>query len=253
MIRASWLADGQVRLLALANPPRNVLDRSLLAALHQELEATAGNRALKAVLLTQDGPHFSYGASVADHACELAPAMLEDFLGVVRALLSLDVPIVAAVRGQCLGGGLELALCATRIVVDKTAVLGVPEIRLGAVAPVASLLLPDRLGQPRAEDLLLSGRTVAAEEALRIGLVDEIAVENSDRAALAWIEKSVLLHSASSLRYAMRAARAGVADRMGRLLPALHRMYVDELRLTADAEEGVRAFVEKRAPRWSDR
>jgi cyclohexa-1,5-dienecarbonyl-CoA hydratase len=178
--------------------------------------------------------------------------MLAKFHGAIRALVACDLPIVAAVRGHCLGGGLELALLATRLVVHPQAQLGQPEIRLGALAPVASVLLPRRIGQARAEDLLCSGRSVDAAAALALGLADEV-VDDPDAEAAAWIRAALVPHSASSLRLATRAARAGLRRDLDELLPRLERLYADELSPTHDAEEGVRAFLEKRAPRWEDR
>ncbi len=240
--------------LRLARPPRNVLDGDALdtlAVLAASVTSPAHAHA-RAILLTADGPNFSVGASVPEHARAHAGAMLHRFHRAVRALLACDLPIVAAVRGHCLGGGLELATLATRIIAHPNAQLGQPEIRLGALAPVASLLLPRRLGQAGAEDLLLSGRSVDAASALALGLVNELS-DGPEIAAAAWIRAALVPHSASSLRLATRAARAGLRRDLDELLPALERLYADVLSPTHDAEEGVRAFADKRAPRWEHR
>ena len=100
--------------------------------------------------------------------------MLRGFRGTLLALFDSSVVFVAAVRGSCLGGGLELASCCNRIFASPDAKLGQPEIALGVFAPVASVLLRERVGRPSAEELCLSGRVVGAEEALEIGLVDRV-------------------------------------------------------------------------------
>lgn len=246
--------DGTIVELQLARPPRNVLDGAALdeLAVHAVAIAGAEHQRARAILVTAAGPNFSVGASVPEHARAHAAAMLARFHGALRALIACDLPIVAAVRGHCLGGGLELVSLAAHLVVHPGAQLGQPEIRLGALAPVASVLLPRRLGQARAEALLCTGRIVDATTAVGLGLADAVA-DDPEATALAWIRAGLAAHSASSLRKATRAARAGLRRDLDELLPALERLYADELSPTHDAEEGVTAFLEKRAPRWEDR
>lgn len=178
--------------------------------------------------------------------------MLPRFHGLIRAMLESRVVCLAAVRGQCLGGGLEVASLCHRVFASPDAKLGQPEIVLGVFAPVASVLLSERIGQPSADDLCLSGRTVPAGDALAMGLVD--AVDDApEEAAQAYAKKYLLRHSASSLRYAVAASRNRWTKRLERELPELERLYLDELMATADAKEGIRAFVEKRTPEWSHR
>ena len=159
---------------------------------------------------------------------------------------------LAAVRGQCLGGGLELAGFCNRLFASPDAKLGQPEIALGVLAPVASVVLAERVGRSRAEDLCLSGRSLTAAEAERIGLVDEIA-EDPTEAALGYAREYLLPRSASSLRIAVRALRSGFAERFRAQLAEVERLYLQELMSTTDALEGLQAFLEKRAPSWSNR
>jgi cyclohexa-1,5-dienecarbonyl-CoA hydratase len=252
VIRAALAEGGQVLEVALAAPPRNVLDGAALRELVAALSLAAGPHC-KVILLHAVGPSFSYGASVAEHAPAQAPGMLAAFDAAVRALLAPSLPIVAAVQGQCLGAGLELVSLASYVIAHLDACLGQPEIRLGALAPVASVVLPRRIGQARAEQLLCSGRVIGAAEALRVGLCDETTGEMPVDVARAWIHACLLPHSASSLRLACRAARAGLLRDLETLLPEMNRLYREELLATADAAEAARAFVEKRAPRWQDR
>jgi len=239
--------------LRLTRPPRNVLDGAALDTVAGlAAEVTAHHRRARALLVTADGPNFSVGASVPEHGRDQAAGMLARFHAAIRALVACDLPLVAAVRGHCLGGGLELVSLAARIVAHPEARLGQPEIRLGALAPVASILLPRRLGQARAEELLCSGQILDGSAALAAGLVSELS-ESPEDAAAGWIRSSLVPHSASSLRLATRAARVGLARDLDQLLPALERLYADELSPTHDAEEGVRAFLDKRSPRWEHR
>jgi cyclohexa-1,5-dienecarbonyl-CoA hydratase len=206
---------------------------------------------LKAIVIEGEGPHFSFGASVEEHLPGKFEPMLRGFHGLFDQMLESSVMTLAAVRGQCLGGGLELAGFCHRVFASADAKLGQPEIVLGVFAPVASVALIERVGRGCAEDLCLSGRSITAEEAARIGLVDEIATDPAE-AALAYAREHLLPRSASSLRLAVRAARAGFAERFRKDLADVERLYIETLMSTSDAVEGLEAFLEKRSPSWSD-
>jgi cyclohexa-1,5-dienecarbonyl-CoA hydratase len=186
---------------------------------------------------------------VEEHLPGQVAGMLRGFHGLFRAIAESGVPVLAAVRGACLGGGLELASFSHRVFAAPGARLGQPEILLGVFAPVASVILAERVGRAHAEDLCLTGRTVGAEEALRMGLVDVLA-DDPAQAALAWARERLLPLSAGSLRIAVRAVRHGLHARLVTDLAQLERLYLDELMQTEDAVEGLHAFLEKRGPRW---
>ena len=248
-VRCEALEDGQVWSLTLDTPKANILDADKVHALRAAFAAAGQEPRLKAILISGAGDHFSFGASVDEHLPERAAGMLSNFHAMFRAMLACAVPAVAVVRGQCLGGALELASFCTRVVAAPDAALGQPEIRLGVFAPVASFFLPERIGRPAAEALCLSGRSIAAQEAKALGLVDEIAADPHE-GALAWVRLNLLPHSAAALRHAQRALRMGLAERFVREVERLERLYLDELMRTHDANEGLRAFLEKRAPIW---
>lgn len=237
--------------LCLARPKANLIDATMIAALDAALKEHASNPRLRAILLEADGPHFSFGASVEEHLPEQCAAMLEGLHGLLIRLLDAPVPVLAAVKGQCLGGGLELACTANSIFAAGDAKFGQPEIKLGVFAPAASCLLPLRIGQPAAEDLLLSGRSVSTPEAAEMGLVQHVD-DDPSAAAVRWFEEQLRPLSASSLRYAVRAARAGELERIRAKLAQVERLYIDELMSSADALEGLTAFMEKRPARWTN-
>jgi cyclohexa-1,5-dienecarbonyl-CoA hydratase len=248
-VRLEKLDDDTIWRIVLATPKANILDMEKSGILSSIFEQAAREPGLKAVVLEGEGQHFSFGASVQEHLPERCAEMLRSFHGLFHRILDASVVTLAAVRGQCLGGGLELAAFCHRVIASPEAQLGQPEIVLGVFAPVASVLLAERMGRGGAEDLLFSGRTLSAEEALRRGLVDEIA-ENPGEAALAYSRRHLAPRSASSLRWAVRAARHGFARRFREELGEVERIYLQEMMSTSDAVEGLRAFLEKRPPQW---
>jgi cyclohexa-1,5-dienecarbonyl-CoA hydratase len=157
-----------------------------------------------------------------------------------------------AIRGQCLGGGLEFALAGNLMFAAPEAQFGQPELKLGVFAPAASVLLPLRIGQARAEDLLYSGRSIDAHSALAWGLANELA-EDPAAAAAAYFDKHLAGKSAASLALAVRAAREPFADLARARLDDVEALYLEKLMLTRDANEGLTAFLEKRAPKWEHR
>lgn len=246
------LDGGATWRVAIGGSKGNVLDAAAMDALAALFREAAAAPHLKAIVLEGQGPHFSFGASVQEHLPPHVGSMLARFHGALLAMLDSAVPVLAAVRGQCLGGGLELVSLCHRVFAAHDAKLGQPEIVLGVFAPVASIVLAERVGRGAADDLCLSGRSVTAQEALRLRLVDEVPEGDPAEAALAWARTHLLPKSASSLRYAVRAARASLRARLAEELPQVERLYLDGLMSTTDALEGLNAFVERRPAVWRD-
>ena len=198
----------------------------------------------------REGPHFSFGASVEEHLAERCAKMLGSLHALLVAMVEFQAPILVAVRGQCLGGGLEVALAGGPIFAAPGAQFGQPEIKLGVFAPAASVLLPYRVSQPVAEDLLFSGRSMGADEALSAGLVQAVA-EDPEAAALAWFEQHLQGRSGAALACALQAARGQMVRDVRRRLAEVEQLYLTRLMRTHDANEGLAAFLEKRAPAWT--
>src|SRR4051794_6473923 len=178
-----WLeAEGALLRLRLNRPKANLIDREMTASLDAALVAHLHHPRLAGVLIDAEGEHFSYGASIGEHLPDQVAPMLAEFHHLIRRMVASPVTILTAVRGQCLGGGLELALASHLIFAAPDAKLGQPEIKLGVFAPAASCLLPELIGPARALDLLVSGRSISGTEAAVIGLAKE-AVADPERAA----------------------------------------------------------------------
>ncbi len=245
-----WLEEGGALLrLRLDRPKANIVDAAMIGALHAALDAARAEPRLRGVLLDAAGPHFSFGASVEEHLTEHCGAMLASLHALIIALLEFPAPVLVAVRGQCLGGGLEVVLAGGLIFAAPDAQFGQPEIKLGVFAPAASVLLPYRVNQPAAEDLLLSGRSIGAEEAHAIGLVQQIAAD-PQAAALDYYRRYLEGRSAAALRCALQAARGPMQRDVRQRLDEVERLYLERLMQTHDAQEGLAAFLGKREAVW---
>ncbi len=245
-----WLeSDGALLRLRLARPKANIVDAEMIAALHGALRAHGARTGLRGVLLDAEGPHFSFGASVDEHLPAQCAAMLASLHALVLAMVEFPAPILVAVRGQCLGGGLEVALAGGPIFAAPDAQFGQPEMKLGVFAPAASVLLPYRVNQPAAEDLLFSGRSIGATEAKAIGLVQTV-FDDPELAALTYFNEHLAGKSASSMACAVLAARGAMLRDVRHRLAEVERLYLDRLMQTRDANEGLVAFLAKRKPHW---
>ncbi len=248
-----WLErDGALLRLRLARPKANLIDAAMIAALAAAFASHRDREGLIAALVDHEGPHFSFGASVEEHRPAQCAAMLRGLHALLASMLDWPRPILMAARGQCLGGGLEFAAAGHLLFAAPDAQLGQPEMKLAVFAPAASALLPARIGQARAEDLLYSGRTIDAPTALAWGLANAVA-ENPEAAALEYFDKHLAAKSAASLAYAVSAAREPFAAQAKRRLAEVEMLYLEGLMKTRDAAEGLAAFLEKRAPRYEHR
>ena len=242
-------AEGRLLRLRLNRPKANLIDAAMIAALDAALTEHLGNASIGAVLLDAEGPSFSFGASVEEHLPDQCESMLRNLHRLILRLVDSPVPVLAAVRGRCLGGGLEVALACHMIFISPDASLAQPEMNLGVFAPAASCLLPELIGPARSIDLLLSGRSINGSEAVAIGLAHE-AASDPESAALAYFDRHLKQKSASSLRLAVRAARFDHSARIRAKIDFVERIYLDDLMATHDAVEGLNAFIGKRAAQW---
>ena len=246
------VASGLAR-ITLDRPPVNVLTTSMMRDLAAALRRVAADDAVRVVRLDAAGKAFSAGVDVGDHLGNLLPSMMAALAELFVAFESVPQPVVAVVQGAALGGGLEVVLGCDLVVAAEKATFGQPEIKLGVFAPPATVLLPRRIGLGAATGLLLTGESVGAAEARRLGLVHDVfPVEGFDAAAQAWIAKLLAL-SGAALRRAKRALRESSHLPVREAHALVHDIYMNDLMATEDAHEGLRSFVEKRPADWKHR
>ena len=242
--------EGRVTRVTLNRPPLNVIDlrfaRELAAALEEE-----GRRPDLAVLvLAARGRAFSAGVDVRDHLPDRGAEMLREFHRACERLLEIEAPVVAAVQGAALGGGCELTLVCDLVVAAASATFGLPEIKLGVFPPLAAVTLPRMVPQHVAAEMILTGRTLSAEEAQRVGLVNRVAPDGGFESEVSRLVDELQALSPASLKLAKRALRMARSRPEPGEVEAAERFYVEHLMHTPDAIEGLKAFIEHRAPSW---
>ncbi|HUH13686.1 MAG TPA: enoyl-CoA hydratase/isomerase family protein [Longimicrobiales bacterium] len=243
--------DGVVARIVLARPPLNVIHLEMARELSRALVGLRERRELRALVLSAEGRAFSAGVSIEDHLPGRAGDMIPAFHDIFRNLRALEVATIAAVQGAALGGGCELACFADFVIASEGATFGVPEVKLASFPPVAAVHFPHRIGAARTLQLVLSGDILSAREAERIGLVDRVVTAE----ALAEVVDDLAGKLREKSTPALRLARRAVL-RVGRFeedLAAAEKLFLGELMKTADATEGLQAFLAKRAPAWTHR
>ncbi len=244
--------DGVAR-VTLDRPPLNILDIATIEELQRALTRVQSEPAIKLLAIGHQGKAFSAGVAIEDHTPDKVPEMLDKFHGVFRLLNSIAAPSVALVDGMALGGGCELAVFCDMVLASERATFGQPEIKVGVFPPVAAVLFPHLIGRNRALELLLTGKTIGAAEAKAIGLINQVfPVETFRENAEEFIGKLTSL-SAPVLKLCKRAVDRSLYTSVLDGIAAVEQLYLGELMQTEDAQEGLKAFLEKRKPVWKNR
>ncbi|MHB8091093.1 MAG: enoyl-CoA hydratase/isomerase family protein [Syntrophales bacterium] len=236
--------------ITLNRPPVNVLNIAMMKEINEVLDSWRGQKDLKVVLFQAKGKCFSAGVDVGEHMGDLAPKMIDAFHGMFRRMEKIDVPTVASVYGSCLGGGCEMAIFCDLVIAADDAKFGQPEIQVGVFPPIAAQIMPRIIGQKAAMELILSGKTISAGEAKDLGLINQVVGRDGLETATAAFLKPYLRLSAEVLRLTKKAVKAGLMDPLEPSLQTIEAIYLQELLKTADAQEGLVAFLEKRKPQW---
>jgi cyclohexa-1,5-dienecarbonyl-CoA hydratase len=241
--------DEGVATLTLDRPPVNVIHIAMLAQMQSVLESLSQDESIRVLVLRANGKLFSAGVDVADHTAEKVGEMIPLVDRVCQRLADFPVPTIGVVQGAALGGGCELVICCDMAVMAEKAKIGQPEIQLAVFAPVAAMRLPFLVGYPAAADLLFTGRSLTAQEALKMGLVNAVVpAEQLDE----WVQgKAAQMTglSRSALALCKKALHLGFGNWAGSH-EEMERLYLDDLMSTYDANEGLASFMEKRRPVW---
>lgn len=236
--------------ITINRPPLNILNIETMEEMNRALAELRDDDAVKVVVITAAGNKaFSAGVEVADHLGDKLSSMVEVFDGLFISLVEVDKPTIAVVNGVALGGGCEVVLGCDMAIASEKAILGQPEIKLGVYPPPASVLLPRLIGRRKAFEIILSGDSIDAREAERIGVINKVVPDEELGKAADEFIKRFTSNSGLALTQARR---------------ALYRNFDLEFRKAMEVTgtdatlvmggensvEGLTAFLEKRKPVW---
>jgi cyclohexa-1,5-dienecarbonyl-CoA hydratase len=244
------LKDG-LAVITLNREPLNVLNIAMMKEINQALDDLR-NEKIKLLLFKATGKAFSAGVDVAEHLGDQVEEMIEVFHGIFRRMDALPAVSVASVQGAALGGGCELALYCDLVIASEKAKFGQPEIQVGVFPPIAALIFPRLTARKKALELVLSGESIKAEEALSLGLINKVVPADQLEEELRKFLEKFLPLSGLVLGLTKKAFLAGLMDPAEQGLQAIEKIYLKELMKTQDAEEGLRAFLDKRKPVWKE-
>jgi len=245
--------EGGVATMTLAKPPLNVLDIAMMKEMVRALTELEGDPTLRVLVLRAEGKAFSAGVDVSEHTADKVEEMIHVFHDIFHQMSHIHAPIVAVVDGAALGGGCEVVLFADIVLASERSKFGQPEIQVGVFPPVAAVVLPYLTGRQKAMELLLTGDVIKADEAHRVGIVNQVfPVEGFDEAVDAYIAKLSRL-SGPVLQVTKRAMMECMERPFPKAMEYVEDVYLRELMAIRDAHEGLAAFLEKRKPEWKDR
>ena len=241
--------------LTMNRPPYNVLTADMMLEMARAIDSLREERAVRVIVL-QAAPGctaFSAGVAVEDSRPERAFQTLEAMQSVFNNFLETSKPVVTVINGPAIGGGCELAALGDIIVATPKARFAQPEVRLGVFPPLAAVILPHFIGHKRALEMIFTGEPLSAEDALRLGLVSRVVPEEK----LAEEVKAILGRIADQSAPVLAMAKRVLYDTIGMPLEgALKKsvdIYLNQLMELDDAQEGLRAAIEKRKPVWKNR
>jgi cyclohexa-1,5-dienecarbonyl-CoA hydratase len=237
--------------IALNNDPLNIIDLRMTLELQQAVREIESRSDISVIVFEGGARAFSAGVDIRAHLPEQIHEMLTGFHAVIRAIVASRKVTIAVVRGVCLGGGAELAAVCDMVYTTPDATWGFPEIKLACFPPVAAVALGTLIGQKRATELILTGRQFSGQEAAEMGLANRsVAAEDLESVVERKLNELRVL-SPTALAHAKKAIYAWDAIHFDKGLARAEKIYLDELISTADAQEGIIAFLDKRSPRWT--
>ncbi|MCP4023964.1 MAG: enoyl-CoA hydratase/isomerase family protein [Desulfobacteraceae bacterium] len=245
--------DGQVARITLDRPKHNVLDIPMMNELNAELEKIAADEDLKCVVITGEGKSFCAGVEVGDHKPENVDAMVTTFNKIFELVNMIDIPIIAAVNGACLGGGMEVAIACDIVIASEKAIFGQPEIKLGFFPPYAAIRLPELVGVAKAIEIVTTGRNYSAQESKDLGFVTRVASVDDFQKVVDKTVKEITMSSPLIIRLNKRAVKRHIGTSFFQGVDLVSNYFLKTLMKTEDTLEGIASFEEKRRPNWKNK
>lgn len=244
------IEDG-IATITMDRAPLNILHNPMMAEFNAVLEETINRDDLAAIVIDANGKAFCAGVDVGDHSAESAEEMISLFHGIFRKLAATDAVTIAVVQRAALGGGCELAAFCDIVLASDRAKFGQPEVQVGVFPPVAACILPLQIGIKKAVELNAIGETISAAEALRIGLVSHVYPADDFEQQVSSFLNNVRKLSRPVVRMAKKATMLSARGQIMAHLEQAESLYLNDLMKLSDSHEGIAAFIERRAPRWT--
>jgi len=240
--------------ITISRPPLNILNTETIGEIILALKNAASEKNISVIVIAGAGDRaFSAGVDIKEHLPDKIDATLEGFHKMFHVMADVNKPIVAVVDGLALGGGCELALASDIIIASEKAQFGQPEISVGAIPTVATVLLPKLIGRKKAFELIFTGDIINALEAKEIGLVNKVVPQEKLAEATDEIVRKLKEKSPIVLKLVRKAIYQGLDREFKKSLDGVTDIYLNELMKTEDAVEGLKAFLEKRKPQWKNK
>ncbi len=253
-INTEDIFDGEAALITLSTPPRNIISRQMMEEIQHRIEKEQKDTGKKLIIIEGEGDNFSTGASVEEHKPEAVDGMLPVFHETIGKIINCDIPVLAKVRGHCLGGGFELALACTFVAAQRGTSFALPEIQLGVFPPPACILLPHTAGEKFASEMILTASSFGTETLKEKGLINfSVPGDKLNSRIKDFFEEYIQPRSASSLRIAHKASRRLTSAKYEDFIDEIESLYLEDLMSTGDAKEGIKAFLEGRGPEWENK
>lgn len=248
-----YRVDGNVARLTLNRPEHNLLNEAMLRELATGIEEAGAVSDVKLIVLDSACKVFSGGIDLGEYTHQRVFQVLDAFESAFIAMLEISKPVLVVVNGAAVGGGSELAAIGDVVVATPRAKFAQPEVTIGMFPPLAATVLPHLIGPKQALELVLTGDTVTAERALELGMVNRVVPEEKLAATVEQLCKTISAQSGPVLAMAKRAVLGGMGMSLRDAMHKSIHIFLNELYGLEDAQEGLRAVVERRKPQWKNR
>jgi len=245
--------EGEVARLTLDRPDHNLLNERMLTEIAAGINTLGERSTIKLIVLDSAGKAFCGGIELGEYTQRRVFQLLDAFHAAFSAMLDTSKPVLVVVNGAAFGGGAELAALGDLVIATPKARFAQPEIRLGVFPPLAAAVLPYILGPKQALELVLTGEAMSAERARELGLVNWLVSEEELPQKVADVISRVTAQSGPVLTMAKKAILGSLGLPLRDGVRTSMRVFLNELADLEDSQEGLRALVEKRAPKWKNR
>ena len=245
--------EGEVGHLTLDRPDHNLLNERMLCELAAGINILGEQSNIKLVILDSAAKAFCGGIELGEYTQRRVFQLLDAFHLAFSAMLDTAKPLLVVVNGPAYGGGAELAALGDLVIATPKAKFAQPEIKLGVFPPLAAAVLPYILGPKQALELVLTGETMSAERARELGLVNWLVPETELQQKISEVSAKLTAQSAPVLTMAKKAIMGSLGLPLRDGVRNSMKVFLNELAELEDSQEGLRALVEKRAPKWKNR